>query len=71
VGPRTGLYAMEKRKISCLFQELNPGCPAHSLVTVLTELPRLILQIDVFTKFEIYFSSTDNVIEYNFIFTKS
>jgi hypothetical protein len=38
VGPIAGLDAVTgKNPSSC--QELNPGCPAHSLVTLLTELP--------------------------------
>jgi hypothetical protein len=32
VGSRAGLDSMEKRK-SCPFQESNPSCPLHSLVT--------------------------------------
>jgi hypothetical protein len=31
VGPRVSLDAVEKRKISCPYWELNPGCPAHGL----------------------------------------
>jgi hypothetical protein len=33
-----GLEAVAKRKYPCPFREPNPGRPAHSLVTVLTEL---------------------------------
>jgi hypothetical protein len=32
VGPRASLNAVEQRKISCPCQELNPSCPAHSLL---------------------------------------
>jgi len=41
VGPRAGVEAIARRKISyqCSCQELNPGRPARSLVTVLTEQP--------------------------------
>jgi len=40
VGPRAGLDAIAKRTIShhCLCWELNPGRPARSLVSILTEL---------------------------------
>jgi hypothetical protein len=41
VGSRTGLKIMEKRKISCLCPGIKPQFlhhPAHSLVTILTEL---------------------------------
>jgi hypothetical protein len=40
VGPRTGLDAVAKRKIKSHYtcRELNPGRPARSIVTVLTEL---------------------------------
>jgi len=41
VGPRPGLNAAAKRKVShlSLCQESNSGRPARSLVTVLNELP--------------------------------
>jgi hypothetical protein len=41
VGLRAGLDAVAKRKKShqCPCWELNPGRPARSLVSVLTELP--------------------------------
>jgi hypothetical protein len=42
VGPRAGLDAMEKRKISCPCCESNPGCPAHSLVSIPAELSWLL-----------------------------
>jgi hypothetical protein len=29
-GPRAGLDALEKRNLSCLCRELNPGRPVHS-----------------------------------------
>jgi hypothetical protein len=48
VGPRAGRDAVARRKISSPCQELNPVCPAHSLVYILTELLRLSL-----TKFTI------------------
>jgi hypothetical protein len=40
VGPRAGLDAVANRKKShhCRFRELNPGRPARSLVTTLTDL---------------------------------
>jgi hypothetical protein len=46
VGPRVGLDAVSKGKkfVHCLFRELNPGRLAHSLVTIPTELPRLLLR---------------------------
>jgi hypothetical protein len=39
VGPRAGLDAVAKRDISC--RKSNSGRPAHRIVTILTELPRL------------------------------
>jgi len=44
VGPRTGLDAVVKRKISSPFlcHKSNPGCLPRSLVTVMTELLRLL-----------------------------
>jgi hypothetical protein len=44
VCPRAGLDVSENRKISYSCRESNPrllGHPVHSLVTILTELPRL------------------------------
>jgi len=41
VSPRAGLDAVAKRKILCSCWEWNPGRPARSLVTILTELYRL------------------------------
>jgi len=41
VGPRAGLDAMAKGKILVPAGESNRGLPAHSLVSVLTELFRL------------------------------
>jgi hypothetical protein len=43
VNPRAGLSMVGKRKEShhCPYQELNCGCPLHSLVSILTELPWL------------------------------
>jgi len=38
VGLRGSLDAVAKRKNPCSCQESNPGHPAHSLVTILTEL---------------------------------
>ena len=39
MGPRAGLDALEKRKVSCPYWELNHvSGPAHSVVTVLTML---------------------------------
>jgi hypothetical protein len=42
VGPSAGLDAVVKRKNPCPCQESNPGHPAHSFVTILTELSWLI-----------------------------
>jgi len=42
VGPRTDLNMAVKKKSPCHCQELNPGCPAYSLVTT-TELSWLII----------------------------
>jgi hypothetical protein len=39
MGPRAGLNAMEKGRISCPCQELNPGHLGH--LTIPTELSRL------------------------------
>jgi hypothetical protein len=41
MGPRVDLDAVAKRKIPCLCQESNPGSPARSVITTLTELSRL------------------------------
>jgi hypothetical protein len=41
VGPRAGLDVLEKRKISFLYRDSNPDRPAHTIVTVPTELPWL------------------------------
>jgi hypothetical protein len=42
MGPRAGLDAVEKRKRNPLpCRESIPGLPAHSSVTILTELPQL------------------------------
>jgi len=41
VSPRAGLDVVTKRKIPSSCQESNPGCPTHSPVTILTELPWL------------------------------
>jgi len=42
VGPRAGLDTVEKRKNSLLLQIINSGRPTRSLVTILTELSRLL-----------------------------
>jgi hypothetical protein len=47
VSPRAGLDAVAKRKNPCPCRELNPGRPACSLVIMLSELPRLLLEDDV------------------------
>jgi hypothetical protein len=44
MGPRADLDAIAKRKNSCPYQELNPSYSAHSLVTILNELPQIIKQ---------------------------
>jgi len=37
MGPKVGLDVVVKRKsLFCPYWELNPGCPACSLVTILT-----------------------------------
>jgi len=38
-----GLDAVTKRESPCPHRELNLGCPAHSSVTILTELIVIIL----------------------------
>jgi len=38
MGPRASLNTVAKTKNPFLCQELNPGCPAHSLVSILSEL---------------------------------
>jgi hypothetical protein len=40
---RDGLDTVAKRKIPCPCWELNTGRPARGLVTILTELSRLLL----------------------------
>jgi hypothetical protein len=39
VGLTTGQDAVAKRKYPCIYRESNPGRPARSLVTILTQLP--------------------------------
>jgi hypothetical protein len=46
VGPRAGLDAVAKRKISLPSRESNPGRPARRLVTILTEPPWLHVSAD-------------------------
>jgi hypothetical protein len=43
VGPKAGLDPVAKRRnlIMAPYRELNPGCTARSLVSAVTELPRL------------------------------
>jgi hypothetical protein len=41
VGPRAGLEPVVKRKYPSACRESNRGRPVRSLVTILTELPRL------------------------------
>jgi hypothetical protein len=41
VGPKGGLNAVEKEKISCFCRESNPGRPFRSLIAIPTELTRL------------------------------
>jgi hypothetical protein len=43
-GPRPCLDKVAKRNIPCPCRESNPGRSAHSRVTILTELSRLILE---------------------------
>jgi len=40
-GPQTSLNAVAKNKYPCPYREQNPGRPARSPVTTLTELSRL------------------------------
>jgi hypothetical protein len=41
VGPRGGLDAVAGRKKSLSLPGIEPGRPAHSLVTILTQIPGL------------------------------
>jgi hypothetical protein len=41
-GWDSGMDAVAKRRILCPFRESNPGRPVQSLVTILTELSRLL-----------------------------
>jgi len=43
VGPRADLGAVLKRKNPCPFRELNSCHSARILITIQTELPRLVL----------------------------
>jgi hypothetical protein len=43
VGPRAGLDAVAKRKTLYPCRDSNPGRPVRSLVTILTELSRLLV----------------------------
>jgi hypothetical protein len=38
---QSGDGGKEKTSLHCPFKEPNPGCPAHCLFTILTELPQL------------------------------
>jgi len=46
MGSRAGLDAVAKRKCPTVVpcRELNPGRQAHRLVTVLNDLPRILLK---------------------------
>jgi hypothetical protein len=48
VSSRADLNAVAKRKNSIIApcRELNPGLPARSLVTIVTELPRLLFHFN-------------------------
>jgi hypothetical protein len=41
VGQRASLDTMKKRKITCIYQELNPTYAAHCLFVIATELKNL------------------------------
>jgi len=43
LGLRTGLDAVAKEKSHCLCREFNLDRPTRSLVTILSQFPRLIL----------------------------
>jgi len=42
MGPRVRLDAVAKRKNPSRYREMNLGCSVRSLVTILSELPRLV-----------------------------
>lgn len=44
MGPRDSVDVVAKREL-LLHRESNPGCPARSVVSMLTELPSLMLSI--------------------------
>jgi len=45
MGSRASLNVVVKRKNPCPCWEPNPGNPAHSSITILTELPQLLENI--------------------------
>jgi hypothetical protein len=55
-GTSAGLDAVAKRKNPCNYREYNTSRTVHSLVTILTELPRLLCanacMINIFCKFQ-------------------
>jgi hypothetical protein len=41
-GYKAGWAIDSEEKNLCTYQELNPGHPAHILITILTELPQVL-----------------------------
>jgi len=54
VSPRDNLDAVANEKSPSPCQELNPGCPTHSLVTKLTKLYLLLLQTLWYFKYQFF-----------------
>ena len=54
MGPRAGLDIREERKICCPYGIRTPDRPARNLVTVLTELSRLVLS-PVYVKYVVLY----------------
>jgi hypothetical protein len=46
VGPRAGLDAVVKKKIPSTCRESKPDCATRSLIAILTQLPRLLWEME-------------------------
>jgi hypothetical protein len=64
VGLRTGLDVMANEKSSCPYRESNPCRPARSLVTMLTEISRLLIRLQVVSVVQV--SRTEFCVKFQF-----
>jgi hypothetical protein len=53
-----------KEKNLCSCWELNPGCPVHCLVTILTKLPHLLDMKKLRSKLQLYFRDLKMVLSF-------